>query len=270
MLQFQLIGMGGLLSELVIPRPSLRNIAVHPNSSDQGYHKGGGRRYRPEAALERSYSTPARRVYKNSGTRLSLSIASDSESLDRSVPNTVAKQQCLLLRNRSSFICVLRQQRLNNHPSMAAKGGSVTAKALLDAFYTKTPGALSHFNRGEGSWVWDTDGNKFLDMTSGIGVTSTGHCHPTVVEAVQKQAATIVHAQQNVFGAHEPVLALVERLSRIVPSHLSRFFFCNSGAEAVDNAIKVARAHTGKQNIIAFENPQAPGKLNQGRWDTHW
>ncbi|GFH07642.1 uncharacterized protein HaLaN_02472, partial [Haematococcus lacustris] len=84
--------------------------------------------------------------------------------------------------------------------------GSV--KQALDAFYQHTPKALVHFNdivvkRGEGSWLYTSDGAKYLDMTSGIGVTSTGHCHPNVVQAVQQQASQVVHAQQNICGATE-------------------------------------------------------------------
>jgi 4-aminobutyrate aminotransferase len=64
---------------------------------------------------------------------------------------------------------------------------------------------------GQGSWVTGSDGSRWLDMTSGIGVTSTGHCHPRVVEAVVAQAGRIVHAQQNVFGAHEPMVLFLSK-----------------------------------------------------------
>jgi len=138
---------------------------------------------------------------------------------------------------------------------LLAKGA---VKQALDAFYAHTPKAVVHFNdlvvsSASGSWLTMADGAKYLDMNSGIGVTSTGHCHPRVVEAVQKQAAKVAHAQQNIFGAHEPLVELVDRLLGVVPPHLDRFFFCNSGAEAVDNAVKVARAATGRPNIIAFD-----------------
>lgn len=107
--------------------------------------------------------------------------------------------------------------------------------------------------KGSGSWVWTQDNQKYLDFTCGIGATSTGHCHPKVVEAVQKQAASIVHAQQNIFLGHDRVLELVSRMSKMVPDGITRFLFTNSGSEAVENAVKLARAHTRKQNIIAFE-----------------
>lgn len=106
---------------------------------------------------------------------------------------------------------------------------------------------------GKGSWLYSNDGKKYLDMASGIGVTSTGHCHPLVVKAVQEQAAKIVHAQQNLVGAHEPGAALVPLLRQIMPNHLDSYMLCNSGSEAVDNAVKIARAATGRQAIIAFD-----------------
>lgn len=73
------------------------------------------------------------------------------------------------------------------------------------------------------------------------------------MKAVQQQAATLVHAQQNIFAAHEKVAELVQHLSQVMPAHLSRYFLCNSGSEAVDNAIKIARGVTRRQNIIAFD-----------------
>lgn len=106
--------------------------------------------------------------------------------------------------------------------------------------------------RGKGSYVWTTDGDRYLDFTSGIGVTSTGHCHPRVVEALKAQVETILHPQQNVFGSSQIQIELIKRLLRIVPTGLETFLFANSGAEAVENAIKISRGHTKKANIIAF------------------
>lgn len=107
-------------------------------------------------------------------------------------------------------------------------------------------------DRAEGCYVWDVSGKKYLDFTSGIGVTSTGHCHPKVVAAIQAQAGRLIFAQQNILPATVALAELTDRLKRIAPSTLSKFFFCNSGSEAVDNALKVARSYTGRQNIIAF------------------
>ncbi|GLC39804.1 hypothetical protein PLESTB_001406100 [Pleodorina starrii] len=139
------------------------------------------------------------------------------------------------------------------------KAGTPAAmRQVLDGVYAHTPPGVVKFNdvvvsSGEGCWITTSDGRRFLDMSSGIGAVSTGHCHPAVVEAVRRQAGRVVHAQQNVFGAHEAMVDLYDRLFSVLPSSLDTFFLANSGAEAVDNAVKVARAATGRQNIIAFE-----------------
>lgn len=105
--------------------------------------------------------------------------------------------------------------------------------------------------RAEGSYIYATDGTKYLDFTCGIGVTNTGHCHPKVVEAVQKQAGLFLHAQANIV-IHQPMLQLIDELRQIVPPSIDGFFFSNSGAEAVEGALKLARAATGKQAVIVF------------------
>jgi len=105
---------------------------------------------------------------------------------------------------------------------------------------------------GEGVYLYATDGRRYLDFTSGIGVTNTGHCHPKVVAAIQEQAARLLHGQINIV-IHRPVLELVEELLTIVPAPLDTFFFANSGAEAVEAAVKLARYATGRPNIIVFQ-----------------
>jgi 4-aminobutyrate aminotransferase len=105
--------------------------------------------------------------------------------------------------------------------------------------------------RAEGSYIYTTDGRKLLDFTCGIGVTNTGHCHPKVVEAIREQAGLFLHAQANIV-IHKPMLQLIEELRTVVPTSIDGFFFSNSGAEAVEGAVKLARAATGKQNIIVF------------------
>jgi 4-aminobutyrate aminotransferase len=107
--------------------------------------------------------------------------------------------------------------------------------------------------RGEGSHVWDQDGRRYLDFTSGIGVVNTGHCHPRVVEAVREQAGRALHLQANVGYVHEPMLRLIAALREVVPPELDAFFFSNSGAEAVEAAVKLARHATRRTNIIAFQ-----------------
>lgn len=107
-------------------------------------------------------------------------------------------------------------------------------------------------SKGEGLYVWDLDGKQYLDMTSGIGVTSTGHCHPHVVQAVQQQCATLVHAQQSMFMSHHPMNQLVERLLDLTPPQIDSFLFTNSGSEATENAMKTARMVTGRSNVIVL------------------
>ena len=89
----------------------------------------------------------------------------------------------------------------------------------------------------EGSYIYTEDRRKLLDFTCGIGVTNTGHCHPKVVEAIREQAGLFLHAQANIV-IHKPMLQLIEELRKIVPSSIDSFFFTNSGAEAVENAVK--------------------------------
>jgi 4-aminobutyrate aminotransferase len=106
--------------------------------------------------------------------------------------------------------------------------------------------------RAEGSYVYDSDGTRYLDFTCGIGVTNTGHCHPAVVRAIQEQAARLLHGQVNIIY-HRPLLDLVEELRTVVPEELDSFFFSNSGAEAVEGAVKLARHATGRPNIIVLQ-----------------
>jgi 4-aminobutyrate aminotransferase len=105
--------------------------------------------------------------------------------------------------------------------------------------------------RGEGSWLWDADGRRYLDFGSGIAVTNTGHCHPRVVAAITEQAATLIHT--SVVAHPTGMIRLAERLAGLVPFMAEpQVFFCNSGAEAVDGSLKLARKVTGKPGVIAF------------------
>jgi 4-aminobutyrate aminotransferase len=107
-------------------------------------------------------------------------------------------------------------------------------------------------DHGAGSVVQDVDGNVFLDVNAGIAVTSTGHCHPMVVEAIQRQAAELIHYSASDF--YLPIYSeLAERLGEVAPmSGGVRTFLTNSGTEAVEAAIKLARWATGRQYVIAF------------------
>jgi 4-aminobutyrate aminotransferase len=105
---------------------------------------------------------------------------------------------------------------------------------------------------GRGVVVTDVDGNEFFDFSAGIAVTSTGHCHPEVVAAIQKQAAELIHMSGTDFY-YEGMVELAERLSKIAPMPgPHRIYYGNSGAEAVEAALKLARYHTKRQNVIAF------------------
>ena len=104
----------------------------------------------------------------------------------------------------------------------------------------------------KGAIVEDVDGNRFLDFNAGIAVVATGHCHPRVVEAIQRQAARLIHMSGTDFY-YEEMVELAEALSRIAPGDVARrVSFGNSGAEAVEGAIKLARWSTGRDKIIAF------------------
>ena len=106
--------------------------------------------------------------------------------------------------------------------------------------------------RGSGCVIEDVDGNLFLDMTAGIAVTAAGHCHPEVVAAIQDQAGRLVHMSGTDFY-YEPEIALAERLASAAPMKPpNRVFFTNSGAEALEAALKLARWHTKRSHVIAF------------------
>ncbi|WP_369045667.1 aspartate aminotransferase family protein [Sinomonas sp. P10A9] len=112
-----------------------------------------------------------------------------------------------------------------------------------------TPVVVDH---ALGSWIHGTDGNDYLDFTTGIGVTSTGHCHPRVVEAARDQVGKIIHAQYTTV-MHKPLLELTEMLGEVLPTGLDSVFYANSGSEAVEAAIRLARMATGRPNIVVFQ-----------------
>ena len=113
-----------------------------------------------------------------------------------------------------------------------------------------TPLAIATAN---GATVTDVDGNTLLDFAGGIGMLAVGHCPPTVVGAMQAQAEKLIHLC-SIVGSYEPLVELCELLNRVVPgSHPKKTTLSNSGAEAVEAAIKLARAYTGRGAIIVFE-----------------
>ena len=108
-----------------------------------------------------------------------------------------------------------------------------------------------HAVRGEGVWLYDADGRRHLDFTAGIGVTSTGHCHPAVVAAIQRQAGELIHGQVTTV-MHPRLDELGDALCEALPGYGS-VFVSNSGSEAVESAVRLARHATGRPNIVAFQ-----------------
>ncbi|MEE1752724.1 aspartate aminotransferase family protein [Streptomyces sp. SP18CS02] len=106
--------------------------------------------------------------------------------------------------------------------------------------------------RGEGMYLYDADDRRYLDFTAGVGVTNTGHCHPRVVEAVRRQAGRLIHGQYTTV-LHDQLLTLTERLGEVLPEGLDALFYMNSGSEAVEAALRLARQVTGRQNVIVFD-----------------
>ncbi|HEY3195548.1 MAG TPA: acetyl ornithine aminotransferase family protein [Candidatus Dormibacteraeota bacterium] len=123
------------------------------------------------------------------------------------------------------------------------------AKAMSPSFTRAYPFVME---RGEGCWVTDVDGNRFLDFTAGIAVVSTGHSHPRVVAAIEEQARRFLHMSGTDFY-YRSEIELAERLeARILPGTPAKVFFTNSGAEAIEGAMKLARYATGRPSYIAF------------------
>ena len=106
--------------------------------------------------------------------------------------------------------------------------------------------------RGNGSRVWDVDGREYVDLTAGWGVTSIGHCHPALADAIADQARTLMQTTNLVYT--RPQLDLAERLARVAPTGLHRSFFTSSGAEANEGALKLAARKTGRSRFLATQN----------------
>ncbi len=140
---------------------------------------------------------------------------------------------------------------------MALPGPEAKRILALDQKYV-SPSYLRDYpmvaKRGEGMMVEDVDGNTFLDFSAGIAVVSTGHCHPDVVRAIQRQAATLIHMSGTDF--YYPLLAeTAAKLAEIAPGNFDKkVYFGNSGAEAMEAALKMARYHTRRPYFIAFRN----------------
>jgi 4-aminobutyrate aminotransferase len=137
-------------------------------------------------------------------------------------------------------------------PLPGPKAAAIVARdrAVMSPSYTRDYPLVAA--RGEGAMIEDVDGNRFLDCSAGIAVVSTGHCHPRVVQAIQRQAAKLIHMSGTDFY-YENMVALAEKLAALVPGGgARRVYFGNSGTEAIEAAIKLARYHTGRGQFVAF------------------
>src|ERR1700759_874463 len=135
-------------------------------------------------------------------------------------------------------------------PGPKARAAVAHDDSVISPSYTRSYPLVA--KSGKGIRITDVDGNEFLDFAAGIAVNSTGHCHPEVVKAIQDQAAQLIHISGTDFY-YESMAVLADKLSAIAPMKgPHRFYYGNSGAEAVECALKIARYHTGRQNIISF------------------
>ena len=136
---------------------------------------------------------------------------------------------------------------------MSAPIDSATLRATEDAHgsgaYYKRPLTLT---RGAASTVWDSAGQPYLDLTSGQGVALTGHAHPAVTRAIAQQARALVTSPEIFYN--EQRAQLYARLAELTPGDIGRFFLCNSGAEAIEGALKVAMLLGGRSKILAARN----------------
>jgi 4-aminobutyrate aminotransferase len=157
----------------------------------------------------------------------------------------------------SQFSDIMHLAMASGLPNLVTPVPGPKAKAVIDRdaqfispSYTRSyPLVVS---RGEGAIVEDVDGNRFLDCSAGIAVVATGHCHPKVVEAIQRQATRLIHMSGTDFY-YQNMVDLAEKLAALTPGGVPRkVHFGNSGTEAIEAAIKLARYHTGRKQFVAF------------------
>jgi 4-aminobutyrate aminotransferase len=140
-------------------------------------------------------------------------------------------------------------ERASSEPAAAAAAQPWPDRSVIPAVWSRITNL--EIERGEGSWLITRTGERYLDYSSGIGVTNTGHAHPRVAAAIAAQAAKLIHGQQNIVY-HEPGLRLHERLRHVLPGDGWGAFLSNSGAEAIEAAVKLARIATGRPVVIGF------------------
>jgi acetylornithine/LysW-gamma-L-lysine aminotransferase len=124
--------------------------------------------------------------------------------------------------------------------------------------------------RGSGATLWDDEGRAYIDCMSGQGVANVGHCHPRIVAAIQQQAAQLITCQEALYNDQRALL--LGALAELLPNHLQRIFLCNSGAEAVETALKFARVATGRTGIVAAKrgfHGRTFGALS-ATWESHY
>lgn len=137
-------------------------------------------------------------------------------------------------------------------PLPGPNGGEMLARHNEFVSPSYTPAYPLFVERASGCVVQDADGNLFLDFTAGIAVTATGHCHPEVVAAIKDQAEKLIHMSGTDFY-YRPQIDLAEKLAKVAPGQTpKKVFFCNSGAEALEGALKLARFHTERNRVVAF------------------
>jgi 4-aminobutyrate aminotransferase len=134
------------------------------------------------------------------------------------------------------------------------EGANVMSDVVSRAKEVLTSALIIHTDivvkRASGIYVEDVSGRRFMDFTSGLATTNIGHNHPLVIEAIKKQAEAFIHS--GCIFHYEPLVSLSEKLGKVTPPGLDMFFYGNSGAEAVEGAVKLARFYTGKQGVVAF------------------
>ena len=132
-------------------------------------------------------------------------------------------------------------------------------RALDERYYMPAFSRQIALVKGEGSKVWDADGKEYIDCVAGIAVCSTGHCHPAVVKAICDQAHQLIHCSNLYYVPHQGEIA--KKLVEVTGMH--KAFFSNSGAEATDGALKLARVRTGKKKFVAFVHgfPRPHGRI---------
>lgn len=152
----------------------------------------------------------------------------------------------------------MREEERWRKMNRSANNYMATSKNLMERRQAVVPSAIGQFadeltaSSGSGARLRDADGKEYIDFAGGIGVLNVGHCHPRVVEAIKRQAESLIHASIHV-ATYEPYLALCEKLIELLPhGDRTKAILMNSGSEAVENAIKFARQATGRPAVICF------------------